>query len=70
MPIIFAELQDAFEFVSAGAPGENRAISTGSQARSIVIPSTSTSTMNCPTISTTRSTFQFLTRESSISASL
>src|SRR5438445_1420245 len=45
-------------------------ISTGSRARSIGIPSSATTTRNCPTISMTRNTFQFRTRESSILASL
>src|SRR6516225_1749168 len=45
-------------------------ISTGSRGRSIGIPSSATTTRNCPTISTTRNTFQSRTRESSISASL
>src|SRR6516164_4183497 len=45
-------------------------ISTGSRARSIGIPSSTITTRNCPAISTTRDTFQFRTRESSISASL
>src|SRR6516225_5739092 len=45
-------------------------ISTGSRARSFGIPSSATTTRNCPTISTTRNTFQSRTRESSISASL
>src|SRR6516165_9036146 len=45
-------------------------ISIGSRARSIGIPSSATTTRNCPRISTTRNTFQFRTRESSILASL
>src|SRR5271169_7070049 len=45
-------------------------ISTGGRARSIGIPSSARTTRNCPTISTTRNTFQFRTRESSILASL
>src|ERR1700746_1967029 len=38
-------------------------ISTGSRARSIGIPSSATTTRNCPTISTTRNTYQFRIRE-------
>src|SRR6516162_10284567 len=45
-------------------------ISTGSRARSIGIPSSATTTRNCPTISATRNIFQFRIRDSSISASL
>jgi hypothetical protein len=45
-------------------------ISTGSRARSIGIPSSTITERNCRAISTTRNTFQFRTRESSISASL
>ena len=45
-------------------------ISIGSRARSIGIPSSATTTRNCPRISTTGNTFQFRTRESSILASL
>src|SRR6516162_1779844 len=45
-------------------------ISTGSRARSIGTPSATITTRNCRAISTTRNTFQFRTRESSISASL
>ena len=49
---------------------ERKPISTGSRARSIGIPSSATTTRNCLMISTTRNTFQFRTRESSILASL
>src|SRR5258708_33009178 len=45
-------------------------ISTGRRARSIGIQSSAKTKRNCPTISTTRNTFQFRTRESSILASL
>src|SRR6516225_9306360 len=45
-------------------------ISTGSRAKFIGIPCSATTTRNYPTISTTRNTFQFRTRESSILASL
>src|SRR6516164_6932144 len=45
-------------------------ISTGSRARSIGIPSATTTTRNCRAISTMRNTLQSRTRESSISASL
>jgi len=70
MPVSFSDLQLAFEFVSGGGMGEMKPISTGSLARSIGIPSATITTRNCPRISTTRNTFQFRTRESSISASL
>jgi hypothetical protein len=72
MPVSFADLQLAFEFVSSGGTGENEAYldRQSGKIRSIGIPSSARTTRNCPTISTTKNTFQFRTRESSILASL
>src|SRR5580700_1486004 len=65
MPVSFSDVQLAFEFVSSDGMGENEAY-----LDSIGIPSSAITTRNCPTISPTRNTFQFRTKESSISESL
>jgi len=65
MPVSFSDVQLAFEFVSGGGMGENEAYLDRQSGKSSTI-----TTRNCPAISTTRDTFQFRTRESSISASL
>src|SRR6516164_534207 len=65
MPVNFSDLQLAFEFVSSGGMGENEAYLDRQSGKN-----SATTKRNCPTISTTRNTFQFRIRESSISASL
>ena len=65
MSVSFSDLQSAFDFVSSGEMGENEAYLDRQSGKSSTI-----TTRNCPAISTTRNTFQFRTRESSISASL
>ena len=65
MLVNFADLQLAFEFVSSGGMGENEAYLDRQSGKN-----SATTKRNCPTISTTRNTFQFRIRESSISASL
>src|SRR6516225_6159302 len=65
MPVSCSDLQLAFEYVSGGGMGENEAYLDRQSGKSSTI-----TTRNCPAISTTRNTFQFRTRESSISASL
>ena len=70
MAVNFSDLQLAFEFVSSGGMGENEAYLDRQSGKIYGIPSSATTTRNCPTISTTRNTFQLRTRESSILASL
>ena len=63
MAVNFSDLQLAFEFVSSGGMSENEAYLDRSRARSTGIPNSATTTKNCPTISTTRSTLQSRKRE-------
>src|SRR6516164_9977176 len=65
MPVNFSDLQLAFEFVSSGGMGENEAYLDRQSGKN-----SATTKRNCPTISTTRNTFQFRIKESSTSASL
>jgi len=53
-----------------GGMGENEAYLDRQSGKIIGIPSSAITTKNCPTISTTRNTFQFRTKVSSISESL
>ena len=50
MPVSFSDLQLAFEFVSSGGMGENEAYLDRQSGRSIGIPSSATTTINCPMI--------------------
>jgi len=68
MAVSFSDLRLAFEFVSSGGTGENEAYLDRQSGK--IYWHSATTTRNCPTISMTRNTFQFRTRESSILASL
>jgi hypothetical protein len=70
MAVNFSDLQLAFEFVSSGGMGENEAHLDRQSGNLIGIPRSATTTRNCPTISTTRNTYQFRTRASSMLVSL
>src|SRR6516165_426160 len=69
MAVSFSYLELAFEFVSSGR-GENEAYLDRQSGKIYWHSESATTTRNCPRISTTRNTFQFRTRESSILASL